>query len=289
VPINSLGRLALAPFQRPALGTQLVIITAYMDESGTHAGSPLSVMSVFVGNVRQWVNFEKKANPLFRKFGVQTFHAKKLRAGHADFDGWTLNKKLSFVDRLGEIVNTTLAVGCSTVLSNYDYEKYYLSGHKPKKLPLDTAYGVMFRASLSFASHALLEWPEWKKEKKRTLNVVLESGSDNSGDVRRLFNLFKGDLPEANRELIGSLSLMNKHECMPLAVADMLAYSVYRLETNAPGPEIKNVPKRNDASYRGNFYRLPVTVENLVEMKNNLLDEDRRILEFGKRRPKASS
>jgi hypothetical protein len=42
-----------------------MIFTAYLDESGTHAGAPISAMGGFVGDARQWRKFEKRAAKLF--------------------------------------------------------------------------------------------------------------------------------------------------------------------------------------------------------------------------------
>jgi hypothetical protein len=61
--------------------------TAYFDESGTHAGSPVSVMAGFVGDARQWRKFEKRAAKLFRRFRVDVFHTIDVRRTDKDFAG----------------------------------------------------------------------------------------------------------------------------------------------------------------------------------------------------------
>src|SRR6266851_9743762 len=37
-----------------------MILTAYLDESGTHTGAKVSAMAEFVGNARQWRKYEKR-------------------------------------------------------------------------------------------------------------------------------------------------------------------------------------------------------------------------------------
>jgi hypothetical protein len=39
----------------------MTIFTAYLDESGTHQGTKVSVMAGFVGDERQWRKFEKRS------------------------------------------------------------------------------------------------------------------------------------------------------------------------------------------------------------------------------------
>jgi hypothetical protein len=51
-----------------------MVFTAYLDESGTHAGAELSAMAGFVGDERQWRKFEKRAAKLFKRYGVEVFH-----------------------------------------------------------------------------------------------------------------------------------------------------------------------------------------------------------------------
>ncbi len=52
----------------------MTTFTAYFDESGTHAGADVSVIAGFVGDARQWRNFEKRVSKLFARFRVDVFH-----------------------------------------------------------------------------------------------------------------------------------------------------------------------------------------------------------------------
>lgn len=66
-----------------------MIFTAYLDESGTHAGAELSAMAGFVGDARQWRKFEKRAGKLFKRFRVDVFHTIDVRRTDKDFEGWS--------------------------------------------------------------------------------------------------------------------------------------------------------------------------------------------------------
>jgi hypothetical protein len=56
-----------------------VILTAYMDESGTHDGSSYTTMSAVLANVAQWEMFEANFNKIRAEFGFRIFHTKKFR------------------------------------------------------------------------------------------------------------------------------------------------------------------------------------------------------------------
>ena len=51
-----------------------MILTAYLDESGTHDGSPVTVMGGMLANARQWEAFEKGFGKLKAVHGFQIFY-----------------------------------------------------------------------------------------------------------------------------------------------------------------------------------------------------------------------
>jgi hypothetical protein len=69
-----------------------VILTAYLDESGTHDGSPVTVMGGMLANARQWEAFEKGFSKLKAVHGFQIFHTKKFKKKDGDFRGWTTDQ-----------------------------------------------------------------------------------------------------------------------------------------------------------------------------------------------------
>jgi hypothetical protein len=88
-----------------------MVLTGYFDESGTHAGSELTLMAGFVGDARQWRKFEKRAGKLFGRFRVDIFHAVDVRRSDKDFAGWSVDRKIEFFDEFQHIINETLQRG----------------------------------------------------------------------------------------------------------------------------------------------------------------------------------
>src|SRR6266849_5185123 len=138
------GELCIALAHRWEPERIFMIFTAYFDESGTHAGSGVSVMAGFVGDARQWRKFEKRASKLFARYRVDVFHTIDVRRSDADFEGWTVDRKLEFLDDFHAVVNDTLLSGVASFIRDDDY-KYYLGLHWPKKTRRDSKYGVLFR------------------------------------------------------------------------------------------------------------------------------------------------
>lgn len=261
-----------------------------MDESGTHGGSPVTMMSGYIGNFTQWRTFEKQASRLFRKNHVPIFHAKEFWDNDSYFKNWPFNRKVAFADDLSDIIHKTLEVGFCAALKNADYDEVYVAGDRPKKVPQDTKYGLCFRVCLSFAAEvALGKWASdnWATHKRKTVNLVLEQGHKNAGDAVRLYNFLKENLLDEYKYFLGSISFASKRDCLPLAAADLLAFSAYRIEL---GPSQKKKkftikgPLRSEVSYKKNVYRIDISKRALAELKTSLLLMDAERMTHGLRR-----
>lgn len=259
-----------------------MIITAYLDESGTHDGSPVTVMSGFVGNVHQWRKAEGKQQRVLVEFGVKIFHAVDFFQKTGAFSRWPEQKRASFLAQIHAPINEHLEVGFNTIMVNADYEKYYLAGERPKKTPLDTKYGVCFRASVAFLYKVATEWktPLWRFNKKRYMNIVMEDGHKNRGDVERLFRTFKEGADDLPLDFFKSLTFATKAECGPLLCADLMAYSAYLAETPGPSRDKKKIqmPRPDSLHYKGNHWRIQVGPESLKGLKQAVeLREQKRM------------
>jgi hypothetical protein len=120
-----------------------MVLTAYFDESGTHAGAELSAMAGFVGDARQWRKFEKRTAKLFKRFRVDLFHTIDVRRSDKDFAGWTVDRKIEFLDEFHHIINDTLESGVAAFIRDDDY-KYYSGLYWPKKTRRDSKYTLLF-------------------------------------------------------------------------------------------------------------------------------------------------
>jgi hypothetical protein len=193
--LPSVGNLSLALFHRPCPDELFMILAAYIDESGTH-GSPLMVIAGYVGSVSQWHDFDQNRSRLLQEYGVSHLHAVNLRHRNREFQGWSAEKAAQFAEAAETICDQHTMFGFAAVMNIEDYKRNYADGHKPRKIPLDTKYGVCFRACLSYLPMAIL------REVNRddvSLNVTLEAGHPNTGDATRLFGLFKKQADPSRR------------------------------------------------------------------------------------------
>jgi hypothetical protein len=238
-----------------------MILTGYFDESGTHAGSNLAIMAGFVGDARQWRKFEKRVGKLFKRFRVNIFHTIDVKRTDKDFEGWSVDRKIEFLDEFQHVVNETLERRFASILRNDDYA-YYCNLNWPKGTRKDTQYGLLFRASLASITESPLSVEKWAYNDEPKLNIVCEAGHVNTQDAVRLYKLFQDRFKKQSKAL-ASLTFETKEKCLPLAAADLFAYSAYREETGGKPIGVPKRPTKSDASYRGNAYRILLDRETL--------------------------
>jgi len=238
-----------------------MILTAYFDESGTHSSSPLSLMAGFVADARQWRKFEKRAGKLFHRFVVDIFHTIDVRRTDKDFAGWSVDRKIEFLDEFQHIVNETLERGFACILRNEDYA-YYQSLNWPKGARKDSKYTLTFRGCLASVVDAALEVDRWAHRPEPRLNIVLESGHRNAPDAVRLYNFFRDKFAGQSKAL-ASLTFEKKADCLPLAAADLFAYTAYGMEVGQKPIGTPKKPPKSEASYAGNMYRIPLVRDSL--------------------------
>ena len=99
-------------------------LTAYSDESGTHGGAVASAMAGFVGDARQWRKFEKRVRENIYDSCQTYFMPSDVRRTDKAFKGWTVDRKIEFLDEFQHIINETLESGVCAVIRDEDYMYY---------------------------------------------------------------------------------------------------------------------------------------------------------------------
>lgn len=224
----SLGEVCAAIECRCDPGSLFMILTAYLDESGTHAGSPAMVMAAMLGSSQQWQKFEAELGGMRKKYRFNIFHGKDLKARRGEFLGWDDHKCLSLVSDLSEAIGHLLMEGAIFTLDMKQYEEEYRQPSFPK-MSLDSAYGLSFRVCIHhLVDEIIRRLGHHKKFEQTKLNVVLEHGHKNSGDALRIFGDIKKSMILSGNKLLGPCKLAKKEEALPLMVSDFLAYTTYQ-------------------------------------------------------------
>jgi Protein of unknown function (DUF3800) len=222
------GRLAQSLYPLNPCGRPFVFLTAYYDESGTHAGSLATVLAGFVGNVNDWVDFEIEWNKIIQKHNIPFLRAKQFFHRQGPYRNWSRDQmEHLWADMMYILQERKHIFASKTVLRDDNYKMFYVSDGPNGKERLDTRYALCFRAFLHFLAQTHFQ------HHSGAINFVLEQGHSNGNDALRVFQEIKADKSLRWRETIGSLSFGEKRQSGALQIADMLAYLSYRMACEA--------------------------------------------------------
>ena len=274
-----------------------MLLTAYLDESGTHETSPISVMAGYLGTADQWRALDGDWSALLQAAGLRHVHAVDLFKRTKQFRKWPADRVNALAVQLDGLIARHMQLGFSVIIRDDDYRKIYVEGARPRRSRLDSKYGVCFRACLAFAPSYIASELQLAGEAQRaqetTINFVLEDGHRNVGDARRLFDLFKADALPEWQHFVGAFDV-SKKDSPGAQAADFLAYCVYRaelLEHGAPPSAIEKSSYVADTPMVANTYprqplpqsgpmlfRIPISQEVLRSLKDGMftVDAERR-------------
>jgi Protein of unknown function (DUF3800) len=224
---------ALALFYGRKAERLLVIVTVYIDESGTH-GSSVTILGCWVGRLGQWAVFDRKWRRMLKRYGVTHFHSKDIKHTQDEFKGWSIIKKKELLGDAGNLGVKNLEFGFTILLKEEDYQKHYIAGHRPKEVQLDSRYGLCFRYCIGLVTNLAIQS---FKCADLEISFVLEAGHPNFGDTERVFVRAKKSRLEGEQFIVRTLKTLtvgNKEDFPGLQIADAIAYSAFQHVTRKP-------------------------------------------------------
>lgn len=245
-----------------------MIIKVYADESGTHAGSDYLMLSGYIGALGKWIALDRAWRRRLSRDNLQYFHA-------VEHNRRRTNEDLRY--DLLKLCGKHLACGFTIRLDKRSYDDFYIAGHRPKGVHLDTMYGVCFRYLLSFL---LTEIPQLLKRVDLQIDIMLEDGAAGSKDAFRIHTNFKKRLQEHER-LLGVIEFGDKKKYPGLQAADSLAHPSFVEETRdlpldlrplGPTDTLIHARRITHDTVIPPVFRLELNAENLAELKKNMVE-----------------
>jgi len=249
--------------------------TCYLDESGTHAASPILVMGAAVATESQWQIFDRQWEAVLSREQLPYIH-------YVDFVGRRKKyRKYSTPDierigaELAHIAITTAPVTVSSILRFDDYRSIYKVEETLRFNP-SSPLGILFRATASVLPSYIVEAG---LDDRPEIDFVYEAGAPNEGDIRGLYELLKMEtLPDWGGRL-GSLRFVKKGSARGLELADAISFASLRMERKEHGDqptlvEVSSYVMGDDAQPPANgiaSFRVPISRSLLTDLKDNLL------------------
>jgi hypothetical protein len=110
------------------------VLSAYLDQSGTHGDSPSTVMGGMMARADQWGAFEKRFGGIRDRHGFRVFHTKKFKRRGGDFEGWSGPQGLALIADLRHLTCTSFTEGVAMLLDNAEFDRDYKFAKTPKRV-----------------------------------------------------------------------------------------------------------------------------------------------------------
>ena len=109
----------------------MLAYTAYLDESGTHDGSAITIMGGVLGRADQWKRFQAGYDKAKKKHGFRIFHTKKFKNKSGDFKGWSDEQCMELWADIRQLTNSGLTDCVAVALDNNTYALHYKADGAP--------------------------------------------------------------------------------------------------------------------------------------------------------------
>ena len=260
-----------------------MIWTAYYDESGTHNGSPLTVLAGFLAPAVVWSKFETEWKAVLDRHNITHVHAKHLHHREGEHKGWTDGQVEALTADLMPVFtrNSAAISGGFSIIYEDDYREAYRAPGPIWKERLDTSYALCF---WSFMHHNPMML-HFQIDPTGKVNFILETGHKNAGDVARVYNDFKL-LGRPWSKVAGTLEFATKQAAPALQAADMAAYHAYRsgCANIAENKPIYGFVGRVLKDCGISIAYHAITRQNLGDMRRELEVRSERRRQYGQRR-----
>ena len=251
------------------------------------------MMAGWIGTAGRWHQFDQKWKRLINKRGLSYVHAKDLAQGSRlfkDRNAWPNDRRNKLFHRFGRLAFRHALFGLTVVLRNDDYDQVYNSTlkRKPRKLQLYTAYGICFQR---FVISTFLHLSELGLNENLNISFIFEDGHRHAGNALQMYQKeFIKYAPKERVEAVKGVSFLSNRDFPALQAADFLAYRAFQVEEEAGFEAIQGYPSHVDystipqAGEDAPIYRIALSIHDLEKMRDDVLREDDRRIEWGRRR-----
>jgi hypothetical protein len=232
IPVETLAEVVCSP---SSIIRIIAMVTAYIDESGTHAGCPAMTVAGWLAPVQQWNVFEKEWVRCLEEAGISIFHMTDYENRQGDYKDWTEEKRVNVLKALHAICHSPTTIPFSSSIPIDFYKKI-----RPQYICPDSPYAFCL-------SQCLLQIEKWANSvnHQEPIAYVFERGSGLGNDIIALLQSMSEDPIRNQRFRLGTWTFAGKKDFCQLQAADLLAYESNKEMLNAviPGQPTRRMRK----------------------------------------------
>lgn len=185
-------------------------LKVYADESGTHDGSPVVTVGMYIGRPSSWREWTKDWNKA--KKPIKVYHAVDAHNRDCEFRGWTRERRDKLVIGLLPVLARHNLLGVAVGIHMGAFRKA-MDAHPELRQLFGTPYGACFQWAMQIILAKLNE--------SRAIQRVAFIHECNDHQVEAMAS-FKWAQKMDSRAV--SLTFASKADFVPLQAADVLAY-----------------------------------------------------------------
>ena len=225
------------------------MLVCYLDESGKEdPQNPVTTLAGYIARDTAWEAFEADVEPWFSQFNVGILHAKQLHDTDADFKGWSVLKKQTFVSRICQARNPHIMMGLSMSAEKGSYKLHTAQSNRKRTA---TPYSFCFNVINDWVFRNIRIGREANTER---VVYILECGHDNNAEVENEFYAIKQQHRDI-ADLMHSIRFADKASCRAIQLADLFAFYSRRNDAAA----LKAKKERRDS------YQIETTIRIITE------------------------
>jgi Protein of unknown function (DUF3800) len=196
------------------------MFSAYFDESGTHAGSPLIVIGGVVSNDLQWRYFEAEWKDMLTEFQIPYLHMRQFAHSIGPFGSWKGDEKRRqhFIQRLVGILRRRVSVGIGLALLLDAYQEVVTP---QKAVYLGKPYVLCGRLCVKLT----LDWAVERKYNE-SIRFVFESGARGAAELQQDLTRTKAGRTVKNEHRTDTFEFVGKKNFGALQAADFMAWEL---------------------------------------------------------------
>ena len=246
----------------------MVMLDAYVDESGTHDSSAVVAVAAYMSTPDRWLRFEADWKVALAEKGLDVFHMNRFSNRAKPFDSWSAKERDTFLNRLIEIINANVIMSAGILIPRTRFNNLLSSRVRAH-------YGI-YGVAIDFLIMDIARGLE-PTEKDVWITYILEDGAVGKGEITGVITPILSD-PKQRRELrLKALRFESKKHLLPLQAADILVYELYkhhnrtggRVNMRYPLSELERRPQRWSLLDEG-------SLRNLNEILSIKVDEVER-------------
>jgi len=232
------ARIAEFLFHSGGVLKPIVMLKAYCDESGTHQGAKVLLVSGYIGTSETWDSVEARFKKADKHAGV-AFHAVDCATGGKAYRGMDKDKRLRITKKMVKIINDHDIFGVTYGAWLDEYQEIFPRRNKESwEAWIAPVIGILFQGVIGeFCRHIEAKYPGEK------LSVVMEDSESWYPTLAKRFIATKKEKTWPHHHLLETIAPYSSEEAVHLYAPDLLAYETYLLKTRERFPTKHSIRK----------------------------------------------